>query len=88
MKITRRQLRKIIREAIEMPYGQPAAGITDFGASIEMEDVDTGEITSLPRYGVWGEAGRGKHEVIETGNDLEYLLKKYGLTMKQVTRIR
>jgi hypothetical protein len=87
MKITKQQLRRIVKEAIEMPYGEPAAGITDFGAALEMEDVATGEISTLPRYGVWAEAGRGKHEVVETGDDLEYLLKKYGLTIKQVTRL-
>jgi len=95
MEITNRQLRKTIREILDQHYsafqrlsdstGQ-AYFITDFGAPIPIDPNagDNAELgfDSLPRYGVWGDTGRGKPQVIDTGNDLEALLAKYGQHLK------
>ena len=86
MRITRRQLRGIIREALE----QRAYFITDFGAPIPIEqegDALELDFTSLPRYAVWGPTGRGKPEVVDNGDDLQALLTKYGLTPDKVRKI-
>ena len=47
-----------------------------------MTDMKTGEVTHLPRYGVWDEI-----RVIDTSDDLDYLLQKYGLSQKDVFSI-
>ncbi len=54
--------------------------ITDFGYSPTFTNMETGEVTSIGRYGVWGYKGHwsGKHEVIACGDDLEALQAKYG----------
>lgn len=53
--------------------------ITDKGKEHEVTN-DAGEvIMTLNRYAVWGDMGRGKAEVIETGSDLEALKKKYNI---------
>ena len=83
MKITRRHLRGIIREALE----QRAHFITDFGSSLPIEQTGDAldlDFTSLPRYAVWGNEGVGKLEVIDNGDDLEALLTKHGLTPDKV----
>lgn len=40
----------------------------------------------IPRYGVWeyGKKGKSKYEVTETGEELEPLLAKHGLTLDDV----
>jgi len=95
MKITKRQLRRTIREVLDQHHstfqrlsessGQ-AFFITDFGAPIALDKSagDNAELgfDSLPRYGVWGDTGRGKPQVIDTGNDLEALLAKHGQHLK------
>ena len=59
--------------------------ITDFGESIPATNAETGElICMINQYAVWGDMGRGKPEVIESSNDLDYLLKKYKLTKNEV----
>lgn len=64
--------------------------ISDFGREIVGEKLDelgnpTGEPgMRIPRYGVWGEKGRGKSEVIETGNDLAALRLKYGAHLEVI----
>ena len=86
MRITRRQLRGIIREALE----QRAYFITDFGSSLPIEqkgDALELDFTSLPRYAVWGQTGRGKPEVIDNGDDLQALLTRHGLTPDKVRSI-
>jgi len=50
--------------------------ITDFGKSFETID-DHGSKTTIPRYGVWGNLGRNKDEVLDTSNSLPYLKKKW-----------
>jgi len=56
-----------------------AAFITDFGQSLTAKDAETGEVKmTIARFGVWGEMGRGKPEVIETSDDLDYLQAKHG----------
>tara|TARA_B100000963_G_scaffold360940_2_gene393972 strand:+ start:1141 stop:1374 length:234 start_codon:yes stop_codon:yes gene_type:complete len=57
--------------------------ITDFGFEPQLENTATGEVNGIGRYGVWGWTGR-KMEVIDTGNDLEALLKKHNLTKDKV----
>tara|TARA_B100000287_G_scaffold178286_1_gene168321 strand:+ start:307 stop:567 length:261 start_codon:yes stop_codon:yes gene_type:complete len=86
VKITKARLRQIIRESLE----QRAAFITDFGAPIPIEqegDALELDFTSLPRYAVWGDTGRGKPQVIDNGDDLQSLLAKYGLTPDKVRQI-
>lgn len=86
MKITRKQIRRIIREALE----KRAYFITDFGAPMPIDqkgDALDLDFTSLPRYAVWGPTGRGKPEVIDNGNDLQALLLKYDLTPDKVRQI-
>ena len=86
MKITKRQLRRIIREALE----QRAYFITDFGSSLPIDqkgDALELDFTSLPRYAVWGREGVGKLEVIDNGDDLEILLAKHGLTPDKVRKL-
>jgi hypothetical protein len=62
--------------------------ITDNGSEQPLKDTLTGEVAMmLPRYGVWGDLGRGKPEVVETSNDLQYLLNKYKLTETDVYKI-
>lgn len=51
---------------------------TDFGRSIPVTDADGNPLPSLPRYAAWGDAGRGKPEVIDTGDDLDALRLLYG----------
>lgn len=52
--------------------------ITDVGESFDTKDEYTGEVLSLPRYGVWTTGDKG--EVIEISNDLESLKEKYNVT--------
>ena len=54
--------------------------ITDFGFSLTSTDMETGEVTIIGRYGVWGDKGHwtGKHEVLACGDDLEALQAQYG----------
>ena len=48
--------------------------ITDNGAEIPLKNSDTGEVVMvMPRYGAWGDKGRGKPETIEVSNDLKKL---------------
>ena len=42
--------------------------VTDFGEPVELVAED-GTVTTLPRYGVWKDTGRGKREVVLTTND-------------------
>jgi hypothetical protein len=43
-----------------------------------MTDTRTGETTTLPRYGVWTDLGRGKPEVFHVTDDLEEARGKLG----------
>ncbi len=53
------------------------AYITDFGQ--EMKAQSDGETINIGRYGVWKyDAAKGKHQVVDTGDDLEELKKKHG----------
>jgi hypothetical protein len=52
--------------------------VTDFGKPQEMTDTRTGETTTLPRYGVWKDLGRGKPEVFHVTDDLEEARGKLG----------
>ena len=92
MRITKRQLRQIIREAVG-PVGD-VYFITDLGSSIpiDMRSEDNPEkafssLTSLPRYAVWGDMGVGKPQVVDSGDDLEELMTKYKLSADLVKKI-
>ena len=62
--------------------------ITDFGREAEAKDTETGEVVfKLPRFAVWGDKGRGKAEVIESGNNLNTLLKKHNLDKSRVKKL-
>jgi hypothetical protein len=51
--------------------------ITDMGERPKMRNTATGEMMELDQYGYWCDMGKGKPEVKETSNDLEYLKTKY-----------
>jgi len=51
--------------------------ITDLGDSFKLTD-DQGEVIPIGRYGVWKRSQRGKHEVVECGDDLLKLQEKHG----------
>ncbi len=62
--------------------------ITDMGQSYDItNDLGTEETTQLPRYGVWGDTGRGKAEVIDTGDDLEALMSKHNIPKDLVVKL-
>jgi hypothetical protein len=51
---------------------------TDMGANLELRD-STGGTMNVPRYGVWvWDAHRQRHQVVDTGDDLEALRAKHG----------
>jgi hypothetical protein len=52
--------------------------ITDAGAPLACRDEDGETVVNLSRYAVWGDLGRGKPEVVECHDDVQYLLTKYG----------
>ena len=92
MKITKRQLRQIVREAVGS-VGD-VYFITDLGSSVPIErrNEDNPEkafsiLTSLPRYAVWGDTGVGKPQVVDSGDDLEELMTKYKLSPDSVKKI-
>ena len=59
--------------------------ITDTRSPQDVTDAATGAfVMRLDRYGVWGDTGRGKPQVIETGDDLDALLAKHELTLADV----
>lgn len=62
------------------------AFITDFGSNLMMTQED-GTQTPLERYGVWQWGPKGKHEVVEVGNDLQALMDKYHVPAKRVVLI-
>ena len=57
---------------------KPLLFITDFGHATSWEDANTKTRVELPRYGVWSDEGRKKPEVVEVGDDLDALQRKYG----------
>ena len=57
--------------------------ITDAGTDLDMHDQHGKKVGRLPRYGVWKhDPAKGKHQVVETGDDLEALAKKHGIPAK------
>jgi len=56
-----------------------AAGfVTDLGADLAVERTDGGPGFTLPRYGVWADAGRGKVEVVLATSSREEALQRLG----------
>lgn len=51
--------------------------ITDNGGGVKLRYED-GTVQVLERYGVWGDAGRGKPEVLACGNNLDVLRERFG----------
>jgi len=58
--------------------------ITDFGKSITGTDASGKKKIVIDRFGVWGDTGAGKPQVIDTGDNLEALKKKHGDLKVQV----
>lgn len=60
--------------------------ITDMGVNHELVGSDGSKIV-LERYGAWQKTPWGKNQVVEVSNDLEGLLKKYGVNADEVVLI-
>ena len=60
--------------------------VTDMGSSKRLRS-ESGDELALPRYGVWDKKGR-KPQVVDTSDDLSGLLGKYGLTERDVVKLR
>ena len=58
--------------------------ITDMGEKPKIKNTATGEMMELNQYGYWCDMGKGKPEVKETSDDLEYLKKKYSIPDNRV----
>ena len=60
--------------------------ITDLGAA--QSAVIIGEQVTVGRYAVWSPAKNAKqHAIIEVGDDLEALQKKYSVSIERICRI-
>lgn len=62
--------------------------ITDFGEELPLTDESGQQVMLLPRYGVWGDMGRGKPEVIETHNDLAMMQADHGVPNERVVLLK
>ena len=75
-------------------YGDPndskAPFATDMGDSLPVTDADTGEhVMTLGRYGIWAyDPARGKHQVIDSGNDLLAMRLKHRVHPQRVARVK
>ncbi len=59
--------------------------IMDNGRTRDVKDAKTGEVAmELPRYAVWADDGRNRHQVIDTSNDVNKLLKKYSIKKEDI----
>jgi len=58
--------------------------ITDNGGPLELRDAEGNPAGEIPRYGVWGETGRGKPQVIECHNDLARMQSEHGVPDERV----
>lgn len=59
--------------------------ITDFGEPIKAKSEGGRAEINVGRYGVWKyDPVKGKHQVVDSGDDLEELKKKYGSSLKVV----
>jgi hypothetical protein len=68
---------KLLAEDYREPF------ITDAGTDLDMHDEQGNKIGRLHRYGIWKyDENIGKHQVAETGDDLESLAKKHGVPVK------
>ena len=65
--------------------GMPIRWITDMGQATELHC--NGEVSLIPRYGVW-EKGFKKAEVIETSDNLAELMQKHGVPEDRVVLMR
>jgi hypothetical protein len=54
--------------------------ITDNGGPHSLRDEGGNTLGEIPRYGVWGQTGRGKPQVIECHNDLALLQATHAAT--------
>lgn len=59
--------------------------ITDFGEPIKAKPEGGGAEINVGRYGVWKyDPAKGKHQVVDSGDDLEELKKKHGSNLRVV----
>jgi hypothetical protein len=72
------RLKQAIEQADKLLGQEDRYVITDNGSELIGKD-DKGKVTlRIPRFGVWDKKhSRGKPQVIDTGNDVEALKKKY-----------
>lgn len=82
-------MKELLEKLMEGPEPTGKGFITDFGQSLEARDAKTGEVNMvIPRYGYWDDKGRGKPEVIESSDDLDYLMKKYDVPEDRVVLLK
>lgn len=75
------QMDEALRASIKNPGREKF--ITDFGKSFTFKD------GNLPRYGVWGwDHGKGKHQVIDTHDDLDHLKRKHNVSDDRVAKLK
>jgi hypothetical protein len=71
------RLKKAMAEAEKELGQEDRYAIQDNGRELVGKD-DKGNVTlRIPRYGVWDKKASRKPQVVDTGNDLEALKKKY-----------
>jgi len=59
--------------------------ITDMGESVEIHGHPT--LKRLSRYGVWAhDASKGAHQVVETGDNLDELMRRHNVPQSRVVR--
>jgi hypothetical protein len=75
---------------VTKPVTPKSPFITDFGKTLDVTDAKTGKVVmKLSRYGVWAyDQAKGKHQVAKTGNNLNTLMKRYGVTMDRVAKVK
>ena len=71
-------------DRVAMRFASAKHMITDMGKKVKAVPTDGGKPLEIPRYGVWD---RRTGNVVDTGNDLGKLLKKYDLPKESVFKM-
>jgi hypothetical protein len=69
----------VLQESHQTVAEYKVFAITDFGEPFDILDAKTGKVDMhISRYAVWGVVGNTLETVIDGGDDLNQLKKKYG----------